>query len=112
MTPPSLLRSYRFCEALARREAGNFYPAFRVLPRPQRLSMCALYAFMRIADDLTDEPGPVAAKRANLAAWRRGLGRAWHGDFSHPSHAALADTVHKPAIPRAYLAAGLDGVAK
>src|ERR1700687_424457 len=98
MMPPSLLRSYRFCEALTRREAGNFYPAFRILPGPQRLSMCALYAFMRIADDLSDEPGPAAVKRANLAGWRRGLEGAWRGHFTHPSHEALAHTVHKHAI--------------
>jgi phytoene synthase len=107
---PSLLRSYRFCEALTRREAGNFYPAFRVLPRTQQLSMCALYTFMRIADDLSDEPGPTAVKRASLITWRHGLERALCGDFTHPSHEALADTIRKHAIPREYLEAVLDGV--
>jgi phytoene synthase len=107
---PSLLRSYRFCEALTRREAGNFYPAFRVLPRPQQLSMCALYTFMRIADDLSDEPGPTAVKLASLIAWRLGLARALCGDFTHASHEALADTIRKHAIPREYLEAVLDGV--
>ena len=33
---PTLARSYAFCEQLARREAGNFYHAFRVLPGAQR----------------------------------------------------------------------------
>jgi phytoene synthase len=107
---PSLLRSYRFCETLARREAGNFYPAFRILPPPQRQSMCALYAFMRIADDLSDEPGPVAGKRAGLSAWRQGLDRACRGEFAHPIHEALVHTIHKHAIPREYLEAVLDGV--
>src|SRR5437773_2311738 len=106
----SLLRSYRYCEDLTRREAGNFYPAFLVLPRPQRLAMCALYTFMRIADDLSDEPGAIEVKRANLVAWRNGLARACHGDFSHLAHEALAHTIHKYAIPRAYLEAVLDGV--
>jgi phytoene synthase len=108
---PSLARSYRCCEAVARREAGNFYPAFRVLPGAQRRSMCALYTFMRIADDLSDEPGAAAAtRRARLNAWRRGLQRALAGDFSHPSHEALAHTVAKYAVPREYLEAVLDGV--
>jgi phytoene synthase len=107
---PSLLRSYRFCETLARREAGNFYPAFRILRPPQRLSMCALYAFMRIADDLSDEPGPIVGKRAGLRAWREGLDRACRGEFTHPIHEALAHTIHKYAIPREYLEAVLDGV--
>src|SRR5207245_5393809 len=45
---PELAASYAYCERLARREAANFYPAFRVLPRPQRRAMCALYAFLRV----------------------------------------------------------------
>lgn len=103
-------QSYRYCEALARREARNFYPAFWVLPRPQRLAMCALYAFMRIADDLSDEPAPVEHKRTSLAAWRRGLRQALTGHFTHPSHAALAHTVHVYQVPPAYLEAVVDGV--
>src|SRR5437660_3538371 len=98
----SLVRSYHFCEELTRREAGNFYPAFQVLPASQRLSMCALYAFLRIADDLSDAAGPAVIKRAKLGLWRQGFDGAWRGYFSHPSHEALAHTVHKHAIPRAY----------
>src|SRR5947208_1498371 len=85
--------SYRFCEKLARRQARNFYPAFRVLPHGQRRAMCALYAFMRIADDLSDEPGAVADKCKNLAAWRGALRAALTGVYTHPIHAALHDTV-------------------
>ncbi len=106
----SLSHSYRYCETLTRREAGNFYPAFRLLPRAQRLSMCALYAFMRIADDLSDEPGAIDAKRAALARWRAGLDDALRGCFAHPAHEALADTVRKHGIPDDYLHAVIDGV--
>src|SRR6266446_4091274 len=67
----SLADSYRYCEQVARREAGNFYHAFRVLPRAQRLAMCALYAFLRLTDDLGDCPGPEVEKRGGLADWRR-----------------------------------------
>ena len=59
-----LARSYAWCERLARRAAGNFYHAFRLLPAAQRRSMCALYAFSRVADDLSDGPWPVEARRA------------------------------------------------
>jgi phytoene synthase len=106
----SLFRSYHYCEDLTRREAGNFYPAFRVLPRTQRLSMCALYAFMRIADDVGDGPGELSVKRASLRAWRLGLEYARGGRFTHPCHEALVHTVRKYAIPCAYLEAVLDGV--
>lgn len=106
----SLGDSYRHCEDLARRTAGNFYPAFRVLPREQRLAMCALYAFMRITDDLADEPDPLDNKRRKLAAWRQWLHRALAGEFHHSSHPALADTVHKYRIPVQYLEDVIDGV--
>ena len=75
----ALARSYRCCEEVARREAGNFYPAFLLLPTAQRRSMCALYTFMRIADDLSDEPMPIAVKRQQLADWRGGLRLALAG---------------------------------
>src|SRR3954471_22057184 len=85
----SLSPSYSYCERLARREAGNFYHAFRILPAEQRRAMCALYAFMRVTDDLTDGPGDTAAKRAPLAAWRQGLDQALVGTYSHRLHAAF-----------------------
>ena len=80
-------QSYAYCERLARREAGNFYHAFRLLPADQRRAMCALYAFMRIADDLTDGAGAVADKRAPLDDWRRQL------------HAAPGRRLPPPAAP-------------
>lgn len=106
----ALDQSYRYCETLARREAGNFYPAFRLLPKDQRRAMCALYAFMRIADDLSDEPGAVDDKRHSLTAWRQALRQALAGTSSHPIHPALQDVVAKFAVPAEYLEAVIDGV--
>ena len=105
-----LAHSYTYCDRLARREAGNFYTGFRVLPRPQRLATCALYAFLRIADDLSDEPGEFAHKRASLARWRAGLDGALSGAYTHRLHPALHHAVRTYGIPRAYLDAALDGV--
>jgi phytoene synthase len=107
----SLAHSYAYCEQLARREAGNFYVAFRVLPRAQRRAMCALYAFMRLADDLADGPGPAADKHGRLDDWRRQLDRALVGGFNHALHPALYDAVKTYSIPREYLDDVLDGVA-
>jgi phytoene synthase len=107
---PSLARSYAYCERLARREAGNFYHGFRVLPRRQRLAMCALYAFLRIADDLGDEAGSAGVKKQLLADWRRGLDQALTGTYSHRLHEALHETVREYAIPVQYLHDVLDGV--
>lgn len=106
----SLSESYTCCEEIARREAGNFYHGFRVLPRPQRLAMCALYAFMRIADDLSDDAGSVEEKTIRLAEWRTGLHRALAGEYSHPIHAGLHDSLRRYAVPVRYLDDVIDGV--
>src|SRR5262249_18456335 len=97
-------------ESLARRAAGNFYTAFRVLPNAQRRAMCALYAFLRVADDLTDGPEDLADKRIALAGWRHNLDRALNGHYSHRLHPAFHHTLRTYQIPRAYIEAVLDGV--
>ncbi len=105
-----LAQSYAYCECLARRHAGNFYHAFRILPRDQRQGMCALYTFMRVADDLADSDQSLPAKQAALAGWRQAFQRCLTGDHEHALHAALQDTVKRFRIPRNYLEAVLDGV--
>jgi phytoene synthase len=106
----SLAESYAYCEKLAKREAGNFYHAFRVLAAPERRAMCALYAFMRVADDLSDEPGPVESKRAALADFRRQFHACLAESFERPFHAALQHTMATYCIPPEYPLAVLDGV--
>lgn len=106
----TLARSYRVCETIARREAANFYPAFCLLPRAQRLAMCALYAFFRIADDLGDNEDTTDRKRIQLQAWRSGLEEALLGHPTHAIHPALVDTIVRFRIPVQYLHDVIDGV--
>ncbi len=102
--------SYAWCERLARREAGNFYHAFRILPADQRRAMCALYAFMRLTDDLADGPADPADKAGQLERWRQQLHQALQGDDLHSIHPALRHVVHTYGIPPRYLEDVLDGV--
>jgi phytoene synthase len=106
----TLARSYAYCERLTRREAGNFYPAFRLLPRPQRRAMCALYAFLRIADDLSDDDADIEVKKQLLVDWRAGLEDALRGKYRHRLHEALRHTVETYHMPVQYLHDVLDGV--
>jgi phytoene synthase len=108
---PALARSYAYCERVARREAGNFYYAFRVLPRAQRLAMCALYAFMRVADDLSDGSQPIPEKRRLIEAWGERWKCALAGIYSHRLHAAFHHAVCTYQIPHQYIEAVLAGVA-
>ena len=62
--------AYAHCRAVARREAKNFYWAFRVLPQHKSDAMCAVYAFMRKADDLSDDESlTLEQRRAAMARW-------------------------------------------
>jgi phytoene synthase len=107
---PAVVESYAYCERLARRQARNFYHAFLLLPPSQRRAMCALYAFMRVSDDLTDGPGKPAEKRGPLEDWRRQLDRALEGRYSHPLHPALHHAVRQHGVPARHLHEVLDGV--
>jgi phytoene synthase len=110
-TDPALEASHRFCGVLARREARNFYYAFMLLPRAERRSMCALYAFLRHTDDLADEPAPAAEKTRALAAWRQELVAALAGQpTAWPGLPALAHTVARHSIPPDLLMKVIDGV--
>jgi len=105
---PSLDQSYRHCRSIARRRAKNFYYAFLLLPRDQRNSMCAIYAFMRYCDDLSDEPG---ASREPLDRWRIALDHALAGQYDgHPTLPAFHDTVKRYQIPPEYFHEMIDGV--
>jgi phytoene synthase len=72
--------------------------------------MCALYAFMRITDDLADEPADVETKRRHLKSWRGQFHEAMAGHFAHPAHAAIRDSIDRYSIPPRYFEDVLDGV--
>ena len=72
----TLVEAYAICRTIAKREAKNFYYAFVALPEARRNAICAIYAFMRKADDLSDdETISRDQRRLNLEQWQR----AWHG---------------------------------
>src|SRR5580704_18719452 len=81
--------AYRFCRDVARREAKNFYWAFRVLPRHKSDAMCAVYAFMRRADDISDdESKSIEARRIEMKTWLE----AWRASRAAAGVAAGAAT--------------------
>ena len=75
MSVETLQAAYEECRTIAKREAKNFYYAFRVLPRPKMDAMCAVYAFMRKADDISDDESLTIQQRRDamniwLDEWR------------------------------------------
>jgi 15-cis-phytoene synthase len=105
----SLDASYRYSRHVARTQARNFYYSFLLLSRKQRDSMCAIYAFMRACDDLSDDPQQ--AGRAAMDRWRSELEAALEGRYgSHPCWPAFGDTVERYRIPHEYFFQMVDGV--
>jgi 15-cis-phytoene synthase len=101
----TIVEAYAVCSAIAQREAKNFYYSFRVLPEHKRNAMCAVYAFMRRADDISDdETMPVSERREVMGRWLE----AWRdarrsGVSDDPVFLALNDTQKRFAIPDALL---------
>src|SRR5258706_10394992 len=99
-TPVAKTDSYPFCRRIARTRARNFYYSFLLLSRSQRDSMCAIYAFMRYCDDISEGEG---ASREAIEKWRFDLNRALSGDYpENPLWPAFHDTVDRYRIPHNY----------
>ena len=90
----NLAQSYEECHRTARAAQSNFYYAFFLLPRPKRDGLAALYAFMRLVDDVADEGADLAAKQRGLAKWRAALDQYITGqDQVFDGNAAMAAPV-------------------
>jgi len=106
----TVAESYAFCEGVARREAKNFYYSFLLLPRPERNAMCAMYAFMRYCDDLSDDE-TVTDRAPAIARWKADLESALEGKA--PEHAlwpSFMDAVERYRIPHLYFFEMIEGV--
>ncbi len=95
-----LRQAYLECQSIARRQAANFYWAFRFLSRDKRWALSAVYAFCRIADDIADESDDVVRSREDLYRLRGKFDRAMSGSPEGPVFVALADACRKFSIPR------------
>ena len=93
--------AYVVCAGIAQREAKNFYYSFRVLPVHKRNAMCAVYAFMRRADDISDdETLPIVERRVVMSEWLETWRAARRTGLSEdPVFIALNDTQKRFAIP-------------
>jgi phytoene synthase len=98
---PALEGSYAICRAIAKREAKNFYYSFVALPPARRDAICAIYAFMRKADDLSDDESfPREERRRQLDAWLA----EWHevregASTADPVFVAVRDAAKRFKIP-------------
>jgi phytoene synthase len=108
-----LRAAYAVCRSISRAAAKNFYYGFLALPRYKRNALCALYAFMRHADDISDDPAlPIEEKRQRLEAFSSRLHRVLLGEQTDdPVLLALSDTQRRYNIPAELLDQLVSGTA-
>ncbi|MFA5193610.1 MAG: phytoene/squalene synthase family protein [Verrucomicrobiia bacterium] len=110
----SLEHSYRHCQHVASKQAKNFYYSFYALPKEKRDAMCAIYAFFRYCDDLSDHAPSIDVARVNLRRWRAVLDEAYAGGTAtavvqsameataRAILPAFSNTVQRYQIPKEY----------
>jgi len=92
--------AYAHCRAIAKREAKNFYYAFIALPHYKSDAMCAVYAFMRKADDISDDESlTLDQRRSAMAEWTAGWRASVYGRTTDPVLLAVHDTQSRFGIP-------------
>lgn len=114
---PILHASYRHCRRIHRRHDPTYYWAARRLPAEVRPAVDALYAFVRMVDDIVDGPQRLpdpAARRAAVDCWELQLEDALRrsGGHMHPVIAALADAGHRHQLPLGELRLYFDSMRK
>jgi 15-cis-phytoene synthase len=114
---PMLREYYRHCRRIHRRRDPTYYWATRRLPGEVRPAVHAIYAFVRLTDEIVDgrrRPKDPAARRAALDRWELMLGDAIRGagGSAHPVVAALADAGHRHRLPLGELGLYFDSMRK
>ncbi len=104
-----LEKSCAYCRDLTKREAKNFYYGLKLLPEPKRSAMYALYAYMRLVDDIADDDAnerTLVQRKGDLDQWEvltreaiagaKGEGRLPKGHILWP---AFGEMVRKYRVP-------------
>jgi 15-cis-phytoene synthase len=114
---PILRECYRHCRRVHRRHDPTYYWATRRLPAEVRPAVHAVYAFVRLIDEIVDgpqRPPDPAARRAALDSWELMLAGALRGDdaHTHPVVLALADAGRRHGLPLGELRLYFDSMRK
>jgi phytoene synthase len=101
----TITEAYAVCRNIARQQAKNFYYAFRILPQHKSDAMCAVYAFMRRADDISDDESiSISDRRTIMRQWLEAWRAARNGaPTDDPVFLALTHTQKAFNIPDSLL---------
>ncbi len=111
-TPDSALDAEALEEAMRQRVAASgssFQAGMRLLPKPRRAAMYAIYAFCREVDDIADD-WPKPERLPGLDSWRREIDALYAGRPQHVIARALAEPVQRYGLLRDDFLAIIDGM--
>jgi phytoene synthase len=100
--------AYKWCEGITRREAKNFAYGIRLLRRPERQAMSAVYALARRIDDIGDGNDAPDEKFAGLQLARKEID-ALDPKTNDPVLAAVADAQRRYQLPMECFGEIIDG---
>ncbi|HLH11494.1 MAG TPA: presqualene diphosphate synthase HpnD [Methylovirgula sp.] len=96
--------------AQARASGSSFYSAMRILPRKKRAAMFEIYSFCRAVDDIADDGGEIAPRRAALDEWRTTITSLCAGKPAPARLAGLAEAIRDFDLRREDFFAVIDGM--
>jgi phytoene synthase len=99
-------QAFRYCADLTRSHYENFPVGSALMPKELQPAVHSLYAFMRTADDFSDEDrkaGDEAERMAWLNTWEAMLSDCEKGKAEHPIFVALRATLARHSLPVQWL---------
>ena len=96
--------------ALVKKASSSFYWAMRILAKPKRDAIFAVYAFCRAVDDVADGPIELDVKRTALARWRQEVDALYDGQPKFTIVQALKQPVADFGLRREDFLAVIDGM--
>ncbi len=107
LADPAIMAHVR---AAAARSGSSFLWGMRILPKPRRDAMYAIYAFCREVDDIADEGGTKSEKLAQLDGWRAEIDRLYAGAPKRIVAKALKPAVDNFALAQEDFLAIIEGM--
>ncbi|MEM6624030.1 MAG: squalene/phytoene synthase family protein [Pseudomonadota bacterium] len=110
IAPPQGTAPQEVVDRITGAAKSSFSLGMKLLTRPRRQAMRAVYAFCRVVDDIADGDLPAAEKRALLADWRAEIDRLYAGAPASAIGQALARPVAAYDLPKDEFLAMIEGM--
>lgn len=95
---------------LVKKASSSFYWAMRILQKPKRDAIFAVYAFCRAVDDVADGPIELEVKHTALEGWRREINALFDGTPKYSIVQALKQPIRDFQLRQEDFLAVIDGM--